>query len=77
MYLDVKTPVMSISQELAYEWRTSLYLAASASAEFFADMLLAPMEATKVPFPVGLSSYRFTHESKHFIPQEIVNVSRS
>lgn len=25
-----------------------MYLAASASAEFFADVLLAPMEATKV-----------------------------
>lgn len=35
-------------QELSYQWRTSLYLAASASAEFFADMMLAPMEATKV-----------------------------
>lgn len=33
---------------MAYTYRTSLYLAASASAEFFADMLLAPMEATKV-----------------------------
>ncbi|XP_063156200.1 solute carrier family 25 member 3-like [Candoia aspera] len=34
--------------EEAYLWRTSLYLAASASAEFFADMALAPMEAVKV-----------------------------
>lgn len=32
----------------AYEWRTSLYLAASASAEFFAYVALAPMEAVKV-----------------------------
>ncbi|KAB0339168.1 hypothetical protein FD755_025038 [Muntiacus reevesi] len=32
----------------AYLWRTSLYLAASASAEFFADIALAPMEAAKV-----------------------------
>lgn len=38
----------AIGEELAYEWRTTLYLAASASAEFFADILLAPMEATKV-----------------------------
>jgi len=30
-------------QEKTYQWRTSLYLAASASAEFFADVLLAPM----------------------------------
>ncbi len=35
-------------QENAYLWRTSVYLAASASAEFFADIALAPMEACKV-----------------------------
>ncbi|CAJ0943665.1 unnamed protein product [Ranitomeya imitator] len=34
--------------ENTYLWRTSLYLAASASAEFFADIALAPMEAAKV-----------------------------
>ncbi|KAB0380018.1 hypothetical protein FD755_007802 [Muntiacus reevesi] len=34
--------------ENAYLWRTSLYLAASTSAEFFADIALAPMEAAKV-----------------------------
>ncbi|KAB0353232.1 hypothetical protein FD755_024056 [Muntiacus reevesi] len=32
----------------AYLWLTSLYLAASASAKFFADIALAPMEAAKV-----------------------------
>lgn len=37
-----------IGEENAFLYRTSLYLAASASAEFFADILLAPMEATKV-----------------------------
>lgn len=37
-----------IGEENSYLWRTSLYLAASASAEFFADMGLSPMEATKV-----------------------------
>uniref|UniRef100_A0A0K0DJL3 Phosphate carrier protein, mitochondrial n=1 Tax=Angiostrongylus cantonensis TaxID=6313 RepID=A0A0K0DJL3_ANGCA len=37
-----------LGPENAYIYRTSLYLAASASAEFFADILLAPMEATKV-----------------------------
>jgi len=42
MYADM------LGEELSYQWRTSLYLAASASAEFFADMMLAPMEATKV-----------------------------
>jgi len=37
-----------IGEEMTYTWRTSLYLAASASAEFFADIALAPMEACKV-----------------------------
>jgi solute carrier family 25 phosphate transporter 3 len=37
-----------LGEELSYQWRTSLYLAASASAEFFADIMLAPMEAAKV-----------------------------
>ncbi|XP_035283133.1 solute carrier family 25 member 3a isoform X1 [Anguilla rostrata] len=37
-----------LGEENTYQWRTSLYLAASASAEFFADIALAPMEACKV-----------------------------
>ncbi|XP_051852813.1 phosphate carrier protein, mitochondrial-like [Antechinus flavipes] len=37
-----------LGEEAAYQWRTSLYLAASASAELFADVALAPMEAVKV-----------------------------
>lgn len=37
-----------LGDEKAYLWRTSLYLAASASAEFFADIALSPMEAVKV-----------------------------
>ncbi|XP_064136019.1 solute carrier family 25 member 3-like [Loxodonta africana] len=37
-----------LGEEKAYLWRTGLYLAASASAEFFADIALAPMEAIKV-----------------------------
>lgn len=37
-----------IGEENSYIYRTSLYLAASASAEFFADIALAPMEAVKV-----------------------------
>ncbi|XP_023304094.2 phosphate carrier protein, mitochondrial [Lucilia cuprina] len=38
----------AIGEENSYLYRTSLYLAASASAEFFADIALAPMEAAKV-----------------------------
>lgn len=37
-----------MGEENAFLYRTSLYLAASASAEFFADIALAPMEAVKV-----------------------------
>jgi len=37
-----------MGEENAYIYRTSLYLVASASAEFFADMFLAPFEAMKV-----------------------------
>merc|ERR1712219_29414 len=45
-----------LGEEKSYLYRTSLYLAASASAEFFADIALAPMEACKVRMqtsPVG------------------------
>jgi len=38
----------AIGEENAFLYRTSLYLAASASAEFFADIGLAPFEAVKV-----------------------------
>jgi solute carrier family 25 phosphate transporter 3 len=38
----------ALGEEKTYLWRTSLYLAASASAEFFADIALAPWEALKV-----------------------------
>merc|ERR1711872_1031345 len=37
-----------IGEENTFLYRTSLYLAASASAEFFADIALSPMEACKV-----------------------------
>lgn len=37
-----------IGEELSYEYRTTLYLISSASAEFFADIGLAPFEAAKV-----------------------------
>jgi len=37
-----------LGEENSYVYRTALYLAASASAEFFADIALSPMEAAKV-----------------------------
>merc|ERR1711953_1353603 len=45
-----------LGEENTYLYRTSLYLAASASAEFFADIALSPMESVKVRMqtsPVG------------------------
>merc|ERR1712156_881303 len=45
-----------IGEENTYLYRTSLYLAASASAEFFADIALSPMESCKVRIqtsPIG------------------------
>ena len=41
-------------QEYTYLYRTSLYLAASASAEFFADIALCPMESVKVRVQTGI-----------------------
>jgi len=38
----------SLGEEKAYLYRTWIYLAASASAEFFADIALSPMESVKV-----------------------------
>merc|ERR1711887_96044 len=38
----------AMGEEAAYNYMTVLYLAASASAEFFADIALCPMEAVKV-----------------------------
>ena len=35
-------------EEVAKKWKTTVYLAASASAEFFADLGLCPFEAIKV-----------------------------
>lgn len=37
-----------LSPEDAYNYRTLVYLAASASAEFIADVALSPMESVKV-----------------------------
>merc|ERR1712154_158933 len=45
-----------LGEENSYLYRRSLYLAASASAEFFADIALSPMESVKVRIqtsPVG------------------------
>jgi solute carrier family 25 phosphate transporter 3 len=37
-----------MGEENSYLYRTWLYLAASATAEFFADIALSPMESVKV-----------------------------
>jgi len=49
-----------VGEQNAYKWKTTLYLTASASAEFIADIALCPFEAIKVrmqttipPFATG------------------------
>lgn len=37
-----------VGEQAAYKYKTGLYLAASASAEFLADIALCPLEAVKV-----------------------------
>jgi len=44
----------AMGEENAYLYRTGLYLAASASAEFFADIALSPMESCKVRMQTSL-----------------------
>ena len=43
-----KTFVDTIGAEKATEYRTGIYLASSAIAEFFADIALCPLEATRI-----------------------------
>lgn len=51
-----------VGDKIAFDYRTWLYLMSSASAEFFADIGLAPMEAVKVL----LNSFRTVDQSKTF-----------
>ncbi len=44
-------------QEVAHKYRTTLYLAASASAEVIADVALCPMEALKVRMQTSATSF--------------------
>ena len=59
----------AIGEEAAYQNQVALYLAASASAEFFADIALCPMEAVKVSFKhlhsAMQSTTLFRFESRH------------
>ena len=50
----------AIGEEAAYQNQVALYLAASASAEFFADIALCPMEAVKVCF-ILYNLYNINH----------------
>ena len=52
----------AMGEEAAYQYMTVLYLAASASAEFFADIALCPMEAVKVSFFAYFSKFAIFFE---------------
>ncbi|KAI9321811.1 mitochondrial carrier domain-containing protein [Dichotomocladium elegans] len=49
-----------VGEDIAHRYRAVTYLAASASAEFFADMLLCPMEALKVRMQTSYPPYSRT-----------------
>jgi solute carrier family 25 phosphate transporter 3 len=62
----------AMGEEGTYQNQVVLYLAASASAEFFADIALCPMEAVKVRFITRDTNYvtyiqydLFRLESRH------------
>ncbi|KAI0233703.1 mitochondrial phosphate carrier protein [Massospora cicadina] len=46
--VDVKTIIETVGVETATNNRTAVYLASSAIAEFFADIALCPLEATRI-----------------------------
>lgn len=48
-----------VSPETAHKYRTILYLAASASAEFIADIALCPMESVKVRMQTSPAEMKF------------------
>lgn len=49
-----------VGEEAAHNYRTLLYLGASASAELFADILLCPMEALKVRMQTSIPPFAKT-----------------
>ena len=55
----------AIGEEAAYQNQVALYLAASASAEFFADIALCPMEAVKVRFNHYVTDFYVTHSGQN------------
>lgn len=56
----------ALGEENAYLYRTWIYLAASASAEFFADIALAPFEAAKVKMQTSMG---FANTFREAIPK--------
>ena len=50
----------AMGEEMAYQNQVVLYLVASASAEFFADIALCPMEAVKVSLPPPRTHQHFS-----------------
>jgi solute carrier family 25 phosphate transporter 3 len=46
-----------VGEENAYKYKTALYLTASASAEFIADIALCPMEAVKVRMQTSIPPF--------------------
>ncbi len=61
-----KTYADAAGEELFAKYQTLIYLAGSASAEFFADIALCPFEAVKVRRrPLPTPKHTHTHTHKH------------
>lgn len=60
-----------VGAQKAHEYRTSIYLAASASAELLADIMLCPMEAIKVR--VQTSNPRFANTTREAWSKIVTN----
>ena len=64
----------AMGEENAYLYKTSLYLAASASAEFFADIALSPMESCKVTSRRRLTNHRDLVTILFFLTIRLMNL---
>lgn len=67
MFKDIYINMMG--EERASRYKNTIYLAASASAEFFADIFLCPMEATKVRIQTSPVEMNFPNKLSPAIKQ--------
>ena len=78
-HIDLLTPKILIleiaGEEKSYEHRSLLYMAASASAEFFADIAYCPLEAVKVRIQTSGFCEIIEDSSKNFRVNNISQIT--